>query len=295
MPKDKGQILYCSHFSQHSLVSSDWDVASMEIFQQFLKGGISDGEAVDTAGWIWSGVDSSLVNCVYVSVLGWRGGNMRERGRDAALQLCWIDSHYLQNRAHALNNTTHNDIPHFMSSWNTAYENQWEKSRYASPTLSIECRDTVPSTAETAGELTSSCLSLSVLFLLVRVSIGKWVEVVGGAEIELSHAISRPLSKDVVLFSCCFFSSSCNFSSFFLIRCLALLEGLCFLAVATSCVFVIDGVWLFNASLFDGTLGFASRSNEWSLDLGVNFVLCGNGKNLLYPYNKYNIRINTEF
>ena len=116
-PKDKGQILYWSHFSQHSLVSSDWDIASMEIFQQLLKGGVSDGEAVDTAGWIWSGVDSSLVNCVYVSVLGWRGGNMRERGRDAALQLCWIDSHYLQNRAHALNDRTHNDIPHFMSSW----------------------------------------------------------------------------------------------------------------------------------------------------------------------------------
>ena len=96
----------------------------------------------------------------------------------------------------------------------------------------------------------------------MRASIGKWVEVVGGAEIELSHAISRPLSKDAVLFSCCLFSSSCNFSSFFLIRCLALLEGLCFLAVATSYVFVVDGAWLFNASLFDGTLGFVSRSNE---------------------------------
>ena len=185
---------------------------------------------------------------------------------------------------------------HLEGAWNTAYKNQWEKSRYASPPLSIDCRDTVPSTAETAGELTSSCLSLSVLLLLVRASIGKWVEVVGGAEIELSHAISRPLSKDVVLFSCCLFSSSCNFSSFFLIRCLALLEGLCFLAAATSCVFVVDGAWLFNASLFDGTLRFASRSNEWSLALDVNFVLCGNGKNLLYPYNEYNmIRMNTEF
>lgn len=65
-PKGQRSDSLFAYFGQHSLVSSDWDVASMEIFQQLLKGGVSDGEAVDTAGWVWSGVDSSLVNCVCV-------------------------------------------------------------------------------------------------------------------------------------------------------------------------------------------------------------------------------------
>ena len=109
-----------AHFCQHSLVSSDWDVTSMKIFQQLLEGGVSDSETVDTAGWVWSGVDSSFVNyvCVCVGVKRWEYERTRERCRTAAYWTVmnsydWqsmsnpLKSHCLQNRAHALSNIQH--------------------------------------------------------------------------------------------------------------------------------------------------------------------------------------------
>ena len=267
-----------AHFCQHGLVSSDWDVTSMKIFQQLLEGGVSDSEAVDTAGWVRSGVDSSFVNCVCVcvGVKRWEYERTRERCRTAAYWTVmnsydWqsinkpLKSHCLQNRVHALSNIQHPMmfliVCHLEDAWNlNKYTNINEKNTAMHHlqwnNCVQECRGTVPSTAETAAELISSCLSWSVLDLLVRTSIGEWVGEKDGAETGWSRTISRPLSKDVVLFSCCLFSSSCNFSSFFLIRCLALLEGLCFFAAATSCVLVVGNDRLFDASLFDGTLRF---------------------------------------
>ena len=279
--EDKGQILYLL-----TSVSMAWYLViemshRWRSFSSFLREvsvivRLLTLLAESDLEWILALWTVCVCVCVCVGVKRWEYERTRERCRTAAYWTVmnsydWqsmnkpLKSHCLQNRVHALSNIQHPMmfliVCHLEDAWNlNKYTNINEKNTAMHHlqwnNCVQECRGTVPSTAETAAELISSCLSWSVLDLLVRTSIGEWVGEKDGAETGWSRTISRPLSKDVVLFSCCLFSSSCNFSSFFLIRCLALLEGLCFFAAATSCVLVVGNDRLFDASLFDGTLRF---------------------------------------